>query len=63
LKQIGYDVVRQKGSHVRLRHIGPPMHLISVPNHAALKVGTLRAILTEVARMRSIDPGSIAAML
>lgn len=63
LQQMGYEVVRQRGSHVRLRHMGPPTHSISVPNHAVLKVGTLHAILTDVARMRSIEISAIAEML
>jgi predicted RNA binding protein YcfA (HicA-like mRNA interferase family) len=29
LKQLGYDVIRQKGSHVRLLHPGPPAHTMS----------------------------------
>ena len=59
----GYRVVRQKGSHVRLKHDGPPVHLITVPRHNPLKTGTLHAILTEVAQMRSIPVGVLAEML
>jgi predicted RNA binding protein YcfA (HicA-like mRNA interferase family) len=29
LEQIGYEVIRQKGSHVRLQHDGPPSHAIT----------------------------------
>jgi predicted RNA binding protein YcfA (HicA-like mRNA interferase family) len=28
LEGLGYAVIRQKGSHVRLRHEGPPVHMI-----------------------------------
>jgi len=31
LKRLGYIQVRQKGSHARLRHNGPPVHSITVP--------------------------------
>lgn len=55
LKHLGYQVVRQKGSHIRLRHDGPPAHSISVPNHNPLKKGTLHGILTDVAAIRSIS--------
>ena len=41
LERVGYEVVRQKGSHVRLRHQGPPAHAITVPLHDPLKTGTL----------------------
>jgi predicted RNA binding protein YcfA (HicA-like mRNA interferase family) len=44
LDRLGYKVVRQKGSHVRLRHEGPPVHLITIPQHTSLKIGTLHAI-------------------
>ena len=63
LEQLGYEAVRQKGSHIRLRHPGPPEHLITVPRHNALKTGTLRGILGEVAQSRGITVGSIVEML
>jgi predicted RNA binding protein YcfA (HicA-like mRNA interferase family) len=43
-------VSRQSGSHIRLTTtIGGPHH-ITIPNHRPLKVGTLAAILEEVAQ-------------
>jgi predicted RNA binding protein YcfA (HicA-like mRNA interferase family) len=60
LERHGYDVIRQKGSHVRLRHEGPPVHTITVPLHNPLKSGTLHGILSEVARMRSVSIESLA---
>ena len=60
LERLGYDVIRQKGSHVRLRHEGPPAHTITVPLHNPLKIGTLHGILSEVAQMRSVTIESIA---
>jgi predicted RNA binding protein YcfA (HicA-like mRNA interferase family) len=63
LERLGYQVLRQKGSHVRLRHEGPPAHLVTVPCHGPLKIGTLHAILAEVSQMRSIAINSIAEML
>jgi predicted RNA binding protein YcfA (HicA-like mRNA interferase family) len=60
LEQLGYAVIRQKGSHVRLRHEGPPAHAITVPLHNPLKIGTLHGILSEVAQMRSVTIESIA---
>lgn len=63
LERLGYGVIRQKGSHVRLRHEGPPVHTITVPLHNPLKTGTLYGILSEVALMRSITIESIAGSL
>lgn len=63
LRSLGYQVVRQRGSHVRLKHDGPPPHLITVPHHDPLKVGTLQAILSEVAQTRSTSLSVLAEML
>jgi predicted RNA binding protein YcfA (HicA-like mRNA interferase family) len=49
LERLGYEVIRQKGSHVRLRHAGLPAHTITVPLHNPLKTGTLHGTLSEVA--------------
>jgi len=63
LEHLGYGVIRQKGSHLRLRHEGPPVHAITVPMHNPLKTGTLHAILSEVSQKRSITIESIADLL
>lgn len=63
MERVGYSVIRQKGSHVRLRNDGPPMHAITIPLHQTLKAGTLHGILAEVAQMRSISIESLADLL
>ncbi|HEY1221602.1 MAG: type II toxin-antitoxin system HicA family toxin [Bryobacteraceae bacterium] len=63
LECLGYVVIRLKGSHVRLRHEGPPAHTITLPLHIPLKTGTLHGILSEIARVRSITIESIADLL
>lgn len=63
LERLGYVVIRQKGSHVRLRHEGPPAHTITVPLHNPLKTGTLHGILSEVAQVRSMTIETIAELL
>jgi predicted RNA binding protein YcfA (HicA-like mRNA interferase family) len=63
LERLGYGVIRQKGSHVRLRHEGPPFHTITVPLHNPLKTGTLHGILSEIALMRSTTIESITDLL
>ncbi|HEY1219718.1 MAG TPA: type II toxin-antitoxin system HicA family toxin, partial [Bryobacteraceae bacterium] len=60
---LGYVAIRQKGSHVRLRHEGPPAHTITVPMHNPLKTGTLHDILSEIAQTRTISVESIAELL
>ena len=63
LEKAGYEVIRRKGSHVRLRHPGPPAHTITVPMHNPLKTGTLHGILAEVALMRSTTVESLSELL
>jgi predicted RNA binding protein YcfA (HicA-like mRNA interferase family) len=63
LERLGYGVIRQKGSHVRMRHEGPPVHTITVPLHNPLKSGTLHGILSEVAQKQSIAIESLTESL
>lgn len=50
LGKFGYVAVRQKGSHVRLRHSSDPQRLpVTVPLHAEIAFGTLRRILRDAA--------------
>lgn len=63
LEQLGYRVIRQKGSHTRMLHQGPPVHSITVPLHNPLKTGTLHGILSEIAQMRSITVEALAELL
>lgn len=45
-QKIGYQVIQQRGSHVRLRDETNPRHLsLSVPKHKELKRGLLRKLL------------------
>ncbi|MCH7490625.1 MAG: type II toxin-antitoxin system HicA family toxin [Gemmatimonadetes bacterium] len=45
LRRFGYEVDRQTGSHIILRHADPPHRRITVPNHKTIAKGTLRTIL------------------
>jgi predicted RNA binding protein YcfA (HicA-like mRNA interferase family) len=63
LEHVGYRVIRQRGSHLRLRHTGPPSHTITIPLHNPMKIGTLHGILTEVAQMRSVTFESLVESL
>ena len=48
LAKFGYQAVRQKGSHVRLRHPADPRRLpVTVPLHHEVAFGTLRRILRD----------------
>lgn len=50
LQRLGYQPTRQSGSHVRLtRRSLQGEHHITVPLHHPLRVGTLNAILSDIA--------------
>jgi predicted RNA binding protein YcfA (HicA-like mRNA interferase family) len=55
LSRAGYRVTRKSGSHIRLTTETPSQHHVTIPAHDALKVGTLAAILSEVARHLKIS--------
>jgi len=49
LTEMGYRVVRQRGSHVRLeKSTEAGVHKITIPNHDPIAKGTLSDILTKV---------------
>lgn len=50
LGRYGYEITRQTGSHMRLTStLQGREHHVTIPAHAALRVGTLSGILAEVA--------------
>ncbi|HTI49562.1 MAG TPA: type II toxin-antitoxin system HicA family toxin [Planctomycetaceae bacterium] len=55
LARLAYQPTRQKGSHVRLSTLQNGEHHVTVPLHNELRVGTLAAILDEVAGHFEID--------
>ena len=47
-ERLGYEVVRQRGSHIRLRHPSDPAKRpLTVPNHRTLKPGLLRRLIRD----------------
>lgn len=53
-KHWDYRVVNQVGSHIILQTETPGHQRISVPDHSPLRVGTLNAILRQVAEHKGI---------
>ncbi len=48
LRKFGYEIARQKGSHVRLRNGAQPRRLpVTVPLHKELARDTLKSILAD----------------
>ena len=60
LRRVGYAFERQAGSHMITKCVSPRPHSLTVPNHKPLKVGTLSAILHEIALQRGL---SVEALL
>ena len=56
-QSFGFEVQSQRGSHVKLRRIGPngERQTLTIPNHSELDTGTLRAIIRQAARYVSMD--------
>ncbi len=63
LRRLGYEVTRQTGSHLRLTTRTGGEHHVTIPNHDTLRVGTLAAVLAEVARHAGTTREAIAEQL
>jgi len=56
LRQFGYEITRQTGSHLRLTSRAKDKeHHLTIPAHKQLRVGTLNAILGDVASYLKIE--------
>ena len=58
-RHFDYRHVNQEGSHVILETLVPRQHRIAVPNHPALRIGTLNSILRAVAGAKGIEKDEI----
>lgn len=46
---LGYEQTRESGSHIRITtHLGGEFHQV-IPDHKAIKIGTLHSILASIA--------------
>jgi len=63
LKSFGYDIVRQSGSHMRLTTQEHGEHHLTIPQHDALRIGTLAGILTDVAEHAAISRDDVTIRL
>jgi predicted RNA binding protein YcfA (HicA-like mRNA interferase family) len=55
LRRYGYELTRQTGSHMRLTTQQGGEHHVTVPRHSPLRVGTLNAILKDVAQHLELE--------
>jgi len=63
LRKLGYEVTRQKGSHVRVTTWTGGEHHEVVPAHRPIKPGTLASILKSVAAHHGMSSQELARTL
>ena len=63
LRRYGYEVTRQTGSHLRLTATHEGEHHVTIPRHDSLRVGTLSAILSDVAEHLGIPRQTLVETL
>jgi predicted RNA binding protein YcfA (HicA-like mRNA interferase family) len=63
LRKLDYQIVRQKGSHIRLTTDEPNQHHLTIPNHDPIKVGTLGGILSDVAEHKKMTKEALLNFL
>ncbi len=63
LARIGYRTTRQTGSHLRLTTAAPSEHHVTIPVHDPLKVGTLAAILADIAAHQEMSRDELLKLL
>jgi predicted RNA binding protein YcfA (HicA-like mRNA interferase family) len=64
LVSLGYEIIRQRGSHVRLRkQTAAGDHNITVPLHDELAKGTFNDILSQVSIWNGISEEALIEMI
>ncbi len=64
LERLGYEIVRQRGSHIRLRKVTElGEHNITVPAHRTMARGTLNDVLNKVSLWSGIPKETLTDML
>jgi predicted RNA binding protein YcfA (HicA-like mRNA interferase family) len=63
LKRLGYVETRQSGSHIRLTSSQDGEHHLTIPAHDPLKLGTLAAIVADIAQKMKISKDEVVHLL
>ena len=63
LSVLGYEIDRQTGSHIRLTTLQNGEHHVTVPAHDPIKIGTLAAILTDIAAHHKVSRTDLLRLL
>lgn len=59
LKIYDYQIVSQRGSHIKITTHKNGEHHLAIPNHDPIKIGTLNAILRQVAEHLGKDKDEV----
>jgi len=56
-RTFGFELISQRGSHVKLRRIAPSgeRQTLTIPDHREIDTGTLRAIVRQATRYIPLD--------
>jgi predicted RNA binding protein YcfA (HicA-like mRNA interferase family) len=63
LEKFGYTITRQTGSHLRLTTTVNGEHHITIPNHKEIRLGTISAILNDVANHLGMERDDLIEIL
>ena len=58
-----YTRIHQTGSHIILETDDPFQHRIAVPNHKAIRIGTLNAILRSISAHKGVSRDALLERL
>ena len=58
-----YEITRRTGSHIRLTTNTAGEHHVTIPAHPSLRIGTLAAVLDEVARHFGVSRNALVEKL
>jgi hypothetical protein len=63
VRDLAYRVVHQRGSLIVLETDTPTHHMIAIPDHPSLRIGTLNTMVGAVARHKGMDKVQVIALL
>lgn len=63
LEKLNYIPTKQSGSHIRLTTQKNGQHHVTIPDHVELRIGTINAILTDIAAHLVIPKSEIIDLL
>jgi predicted RNA binding protein YcfA (HicA-like mRNA interferase family) len=63
LRALGYEVTRQRGSHIRITTRRDGEHHEAIPNHNPIKPGLLSGILKSVATHHNLSMEELSRLL